>query len=418
MTYEELTQKELERQQNTIELIASENIVDERIMNIVGSVLTNKYAEGQPNKRYYGGCEWVDKIELKAKEDACKLFGAEHANVQPHSGSQANMSVYCALLEYGDTIMGLSINSGGHLSHGTKINFSGKYFNSITYDVNPETYLLDYHNIEKLALENKPKLIIAGGSAYPRNIDFAKFKEIAQKVGAYFMVDMAHIAGLVAVGLHENPVKYADVVTSTTHKTLRGPRGGLILCKKQFAEKIDKAVFPGIQGGPLMHVIAGKGICFEEAMKEEFAQYQNKVVENAKYFAQSLQQKGLKVLTNGTDNHLLLLDLRGTGMTGLELETKLDKLGITLNKNAIPFDTESKFITSGVRIGTPAITTRGFSKTEIENVSQIIAQVVFNKSMTQEEEKEIMYKVKEMCKKYPIYSQLKYNNYNKEFVKV
>lgn len=409
MTYEQLTQKELERQQNTLELIASENIADERILNIAGSVLTNKYAEGQPNKRYYGGCEWVDKIELKAKEDACNLFKAEYANVQPHSGSQANMAVYYALLELGDTIMGLSINSGGHLSHGTKINFSGKYFNGVAYDVNPETYLLDYDEIQKMAIEHKPKIIVAGGSAYPRKIDFKKFREIADKVGAYLMVDMAHIAGLVATELHENPVKYADVVTSTTHKTLRGPRGGLILCKKEFAEKIDKAVFPGIQGGPLMHIIAGKGICFEEAKKSEFVQYQKNVIENAKYFAQSLQQKGLNVLTGGTDNHLLLLDLRGTGMTGLELETKLDKVRITLNKNAIPFDNESKMVTSGVRIGTPAITTRGLNKADIEIISDIIANVVFNKEMTQQEEKDIIAKVREICNKYPIYSNVKYD---------
>ncbi len=285
MTYEELTNKELERQQETIELIASENIATERILKMTGSVLTNKYAEGQPYQRYYGGCEWVDEIEIKAKEDVCTLFHAEYANVQPHSGSQANMSAYCALLEPGDKIMGLSINSGGHLSHGTKINFSGKMYESISYDVDPETYLLDYDVIEKMALEFKPKIIVTGASAYPRIIDFKRFKEIADKVGAYLMVDMAHIAGLVAAGLHPNPVEYADIVTSTTHKTLRGPRGGLILCKKELAEKVDKAVFPGIQGGPLMHVIAAKGICFEEAKTEQFKKYQKNIIENCQYFA-------------------------------------------------------------------------------------------------------------------------------------
>ena len=408
MTYEELTNKELERQQETIELIASENIATERILKMTGSVLTNKYAEGQPYQRYYGGCEWVDEIEIKAKEDVCTLFHAEYANVQPHSGSQANMSAYCALLEPGDKIMGLSINSGGHLSHGTKINFSGKMYESISYDVDPETYLLDYDVIEKMALEFKPKIIVTGASAYPRIIDFKRFKEIADKVGAYLMVDMAHIAGLVAAGLHPNPVEYADIVTSTTHKTLRGPRGGLILCKKELAEKIDKAVFPGIQGGPLMHVIAAKGICFEEAKTEQFKLYQKNIIENCQYFADCLIKKGLKILTGGTDNHLLLLDLRGTGKTGLDLQNELDEIGITLNKNAIPFDTESKAVTSGVRIGTAAIAARGFSKEDIQIVADIIAEVVLIKDAIKDNKDKYKEVVHKICSSHPIYANIQY----------
>ena len=393
--------KELKRQQQNIELIASENIVSEAVLLAAGTILTNKYAEGYPSKRYYGGCVYVDEVEEIARERAKKLFGAEHANVQPHSGANANLAVFFALLNPGDTVLSLSLANGGHLSHGSPVNISGKYFNIVPYEVSNDSQVLDYENIRQLALSNKPKLILAGASAYPRTIDFKKFREIADEVGAYLMVDMAHIAGLVAAGLHPNPVPYADVVTTTTHKTLRGPRGGLILCKEQYAKQIDKAIFPGTQGGPLMHVIAAKAVAFGEALTDEFKLYQQKIVDNAQTLSKALINKGFKLVSGGTDNHLMLIDLIETGITGKELEKRLDEVHITLNKNAIPNDPQSPFITSGVRIGTPAVTSRGFDKEEMEKIAQFIYDVTFDFENSKERVKQ---EVIALCEKFPIYN--------------
>ena len=393
-------QKELNRQRNKIELIASENFVSNPVMEAMGSYMTNKYAEGYPHARYYGGCEYVDIVEDLARERVKKLFGAEHANVQPHSGAQANMAVYFAILELGDTVLGMNLSHGGHLTHGSKVNSSGKLYNFIPYGVNEKTGRIDYDELERLAIENKPKLILAGASAYPREIDFARIRKIADKTNSLFMVDMAHIAGLVAAGLHQNPVKYADIVTSTTHKTLRGPRGGLILCKEQFAKQIDKAIFPGIQGGPLMHVIAAKAVCFGEALKPEFKEYQKQIIKNAKVLSEELIKFGFNLVSGGTDNHLMLIDLRNKGITGKELETRLDDVGITVNKNAVPFDTERPTITSGIRIGTPAVTTRGFKEEEMRKIAQLINMTV-NDYETKKEE--IRKEVHNICTKYPLY---------------
>lgn len=398
-TYEAVM-KELNRQRNKIELIASENFVSNSVMEAMGSYLTNKYAEGYPAHRYYGGCEYVDIVEDLARERAKKLFNAEHANVQPHSGAQANMAVYFALIKPGDTVLGMDLSHGGHLTHGSKVNSSGKLYNFIPYGINEKTGTIDYEQVEKLALEHKPKLILAGASAYARTIDFKRFKEIADMVGAYFMVDMAHIAGLVAAGLHPNPTQYADVVTSTTHKTLRGPRGGLILCKEKYAEAIDKAIFPGSQGGPLMHVIAGKAVCFHEALKPEFKLYQEQIIKNSKALSEHLLKLGFNLVSGGTDNHLVLIDLRNKNITGKELETKLDSVGITVNKNSVPFDTEKPSITSGVRLGTPAVTTRGFKEDDMVEIAELINMVI-----TSYDEKfdEITHRVNAICKKYPLY---------------
>lgn len=349
-------QDELGRQRNKIELIASENFVSEAVMEAQGSVLTNKYAEGYPGRRYYGGCEYVDVAENLARDRAKKIFGAEHVNVQPHSGAQANMAVYFTILKPGDTVLGMNLSHGGHLTHGSPVNFSGELYNFVEYGVNEETHLIDYEDVRQKALENKPKLIVAGASAYPRAIDFKKFREIADEVGAYLMVDMAHIAGLVATGLHENPVPYADFVTTTTHKTLRGPRGGMILCKEEFGKKIDKSIFPGIQGGPLMHVIAAKAVAFGEALSDDFKTYSQQIVDNAKRLADSLTKEGITLVSGGTDNHLILIDVSKLGITGKIAEKALDDIGITVNKNTIPFDQESPFVTSGIRIGTAAVT--------------------------------------------------------------
>lgn len=393
-------ERELNRQQHNIELIASENIVSKGVLLAAGTVLTNKYAEGYPAKRYYGGCQYVDEVEEIARERAKQLFGAEYANVQPHSGANANLSVFFALLNPGDTVLSLSLANGGHLSHGSPVNISGKYFNIVPYGVSAETQVLDYDEIRRLALECKPKLILAGASAYPRVIDFKKFREIADEVGAYLMVDMAHIAGLVATGLHPSPIPYADVVTTTTHKTLRGPRGGLILCKEKYGKIIDKAVFPGTQGGPLMHIIAAKAVALGEALKPEFKEYQKHIVENASVLAKELVAKGIKLVSGGTDNHLMLLDLRGTGITGKELEKRLDEVHITANKNAIPNDPESPFITSGLRVGTPAVTSRGFGVNEMKLIASYIHDVIFDFENSKER---ITKEVIALCDKFPIY---------------
>ena len=393
---------ELSRQQNKIELIASENFVSEAVMEAMGTPLTNKYAEGYPGKRYYGGCECVDVAENLAIDRAKELFGAEYANVQPHSGAQANMAVFFGLLTPGDTVLSMSLAHGGHLSHGSPVNMSGKYFNIVPYGVTEDTNLIDYDEVERLALECKPKLILAGASAYPRTIDFERFSQIAKKVGAYLMVDMAHIAGLVAAGLHPNPIPYADVVTTTTHKTLRGPRGGLILCKDaEFGKQFNKAVFPGIQGGPLMHVIASKAICFKEALSDDFKEYQTQIVKNAKALAESLKEAGFKLVSNGTDNHLMLIDLTDSGVTGKEAEHMLDEVGITVNKNAIPFDKQSPFITSGIRIGTPATTTRGFKEDDMKEIAKLIKLTISDFDNSQDE---IRQRVSALCKKYPLYN--------------
>ena len=392
--------RELKRQQHNIELIASENIVSEAVLLAAGTILTNKYAEGYPSKRYYGGCVYVDEVEEIARERAKKLFGAEHANVQPHSGANANLAVFFALLNPGDTVLSMSLAHGGHLSHGSPVNISGKYFNIVPYFVDDETQTINYETVRALALEHKPKLILAGASAYPRKIDFQRFREIADEVGAYFMVDMAHIAGLVAAGVHESPVPYADVVTTTTHKTLRGPRGGLILCREQYAKQIDKAVFPGTQGGPLMHIIAAKAVAFGEALTEEFKAYQQKIADNAQVLAAALTKRGINLVSGGTDNHLMLLDLRGTGLTGKELEHRLDEVHITANKNAVPNDPESPFVTSGVRIGTPAVTSRGFGAEEMEKIAGFIADVAFDYENSRER---VTREVVELCEKFPIY---------------
>lgn len=364
--------EEKERQNINIELIASENFVSETVLEAMGSHLTNKYAEGYPGKRYYGGCEYVDKVENLARERAKKIFGADHANVQPHSGSNANFGVYFSVLKPGDKILGMDLSQGGHLTHGSPVNMSGSYFNVVFYGVNKETETIDYDEVREIARREQPKLIVAGASAYSRFIDFKAFREIADEVGAYFMVDMAHIAGLVAAGLHPNPVEYADFVTTTTHKTLRGPRGGMILCKNEFAQKIDKAIFPGIQGGPLMHVIAAKAVCFKEVMEDGFKAYQQQVLNNAKTLSQELSNKGFRIVSGGTDNHLMLVDLRNKNLTGKEAEKMLDEIHITTNKNTIPFDPQSPFVTSGLRIGTPAVTTRGMKEAEMVELASII----------------------------------------------
>lgn len=396
---------ELNRQRNKLEMIASENFVSEAVMEAQGSVLTNKYAEGYSGKRYYGGCEYVDMVETLAIERAKKLFGAEHVNVQPHSGSQANFGVYFALLKPGDTIMGMNLSHGGHLTHGSPVNVSGTYFNVIPYGVNAETQEIDYDEMHKIAVENKPKLIIGGGSAYSRIIDFKKMADIAHEVGAIFMVDMAHFAGLVAAGLHPNPVEYADVVTTTTHKTLRGPRGGMILCKEQYAKAIDKAIFPGIQGGPLMHVIAAKAVAFGEALKPEFKEYAKQVVTNAKVLAAALQKEGFKIVSGGTDTHVMLVDVRSCGLTGKVAEFLLDEVGITCNKNTIPFDPESPFVTSGIRFGTPALTTRGLKEADMEEIASIISLVLKN-SEDKAKHEEAAKRVAALCEKYPMYPNL------------
>ena len=368
--YEQI-KKEEERQKHNIELIASENFVSEAVLEAVGSILTNKYAEGYPNARYYGGCEHIDQIEELARSRAKELFGAEYANVQPHSGSQANMAVYMTVLQPGDTVLGMDLSNGGHLTHGSKVNFSGKLYNFIAYGVKEDGYI-DYEDVEKKAIEYKPKLILAGASAYPRKIDFKKFREIADKIGAYFMVDMAHIAGLVCAGEHESPVPYADFVTSTTHKTLRGPRSGLILCKEQYGKAIDKTIFPGIQGGPLEHVIAGKAVCFKEAMQPEFKQYAHQVVLNARKLSEELKKRDFNLVSGGTDNHLMLIDLRNKGLTGKEATLLLDEVNITVNKNAVPNDPEKPTVTSGIRIGTPAVTTRGLKEEDMVKLAEAI----------------------------------------------
>lgn len=394
--------QELARQRDKLEMIASENFVSQAVMEAQGSVLTNKYAEGYPGKRYYGGCENVDVIETLAIERAKRLFGAEHANVQPHSGSQANFGVYFALLQPGDTIVGMNLSHGGHLTHGSPVNVSGTYFNVVPYGVDAETQQIDYDEFRKIVLEAKPKLIIAGGSAYSRQIDFKKMADVAHEVDAIFMVDMAHFAGLVAAGLHPNPVEYADIVTTTTHKTLRGPRGGMILCKEKYAKAIDKAIFPGIQGGPLMHVIAAKAVALGEALQPEFKVYAQQVIDNAKALAAALQEKGLTIVSGGTDTHVMLVDVRNTGLTGKEAEHLLDEVGITCNKNTIPFDPASPFVTSGIRLGTPALTTRGLQVKDMEEIADIIAIVLKNpedKAVHEEASK----RVAALCEEYPLY---------------
>ena len=391
---------ELERQQHNIELIASENIVSKAVLLAAGGVLTNKYAEGYPGKRYYGGCEYVDVVENIARERAKKLFGAEHANVQPHCGASANLAVFFALLNPGDTVMGMNLQQGGHLSHGSPVNISGKYFNVVPYGVNDETEMIDYDEMRRIALECKPKMIIAGASAYSRIIDFKCCREIADEVGAYLMVDMAHIAGLVAAGLHPSPVPFADVVTTTTHKTLRGPRGGMILCREEFAKQIDKAVFPGTQGGPLMHKIAAKAVALGEAMTPEFKEYQTQIVKNAKTLCGALINEGLDIVSGGTDNHLMLLKLIKNGITGKELEKRLDEVHITANKNTVPNDPQSPFITSGVRLGTPAVTTRGFKEPEMLKIAKWISDAVNDFDNSKER---IAAEVSELCSHFPIY---------------
>ena len=400
---QEAINKELSRQREKLEMIASENIVSTAVMQAQGSILTNKYAEGYPGKRYYGGCEYVDIVEQLAIDRAKKLFGAEYANVQPHSGAQANTAVYFALLQPGDTILGMNLTDGGHLTHGSPVNISGKYFKIIPYGVDKETERIDYDELERLAKEHQPKLIVGGASAYSRVIDFERMAQIAKSVGAYFMVDMAHIAGLVAAGLHPSPVPYADVVTTTTHKTLRGPRGGLILCRDaEFGKQFNKAIFPGIQGGPLMHVIAAKAVAFKEALSDEFKVYQQQVLDNTKALADELVKKGFRIVSGGTDNHLMLVDLRSKNITGKEAQFLLDEIGITANRNTIPFEPLSPFVTSGIRLGTPALTTRGLKEDDIREVADIIADVIENRedSAVIEAAKA---KVQAICKKFPLY---------------
>ncbi|MBE5741992.1 MAG: serine hydroxymethyltransferase [Clostridiales bacterium] len=391
---------ELKRQRDNIELIASENIVSKGVLLAAGTVLTNKYAEGFPAHRYYGGCEYVDVVENIARDRAKKLFGAEHANVQPHSGASANLAVCFALLNPGDTIMGLSLAHGGHLTHGSPVNISGKYFNIVPYSVDSESETLNYDEMRRVAIENKPKLIIAGASAYSRAIDFAKIREIADEVGAYYMVDMAHIAGLVAAGLHESPVPYADVVTTTTHKTLRGPRGGMILCKEKFAKQIDKAVFPGTQGGPLMHIIAAKAVALGEALTDQFKEYQRQILKNAQALCTAMKEEGFRIVSNGTDNHLLLVDLRNFGVTGKDFEKRLDEVHITANKNTIPNDPESPFVTSGIRLGTPAVTTRGFKEEEMKIIAKWLKLIAVDFEANKET---VRKEVAALCAKFPIY---------------
>ena len=410
MFYEKLNQydpevysaiaREEKREQQNIELIASENVVSEAVLLAAGSLLTNKYAEGYPGKRYYGGCAYVDEVEELARTRACRLFGAEHANVQPHSGANANLAVFFALLQPGDTVLSMNLAHGGHLSHGSPVNISGKYFNIVSYGVSEETQTIDYDEVERLALESRPKLILAGASAYPRVIDFARFRQIADRVGAYLMVDMAHIAGLVAAGLHPSPVPYADVVTTTTHKTLRRLRGGMILCREELAKAIDKAIFPGTQGEPLMHIIAAKAVAFGEALQPTFRVYQEKILENAQALATGLLNRGYRLVSGGTDNHLMLLDLRDRDITGKELEARLDAVHITANKNAVPGDTRSPFITSGVRLGTPAVTSRGFGTAEMDRIAAWIDDTVRDFEGTRAR---ITEEVIALCEQYPIY---------------
>ncbi len=396
----DLIEKELERQRNGIELIASENVVSEAVMEAMGSYLTNKYAEGYPGKRYYGGCHVVDEIEQIAIDRAKELFGAEHANVQPHSGSQANMAVYFTVLEPGDTVLGMDLSNGGHLTHGSPVNFSGKLFHFVSYGVDKETEMIDYDNVRKIALENKPKLIVAGASAYSRIIDFAKFREIADEVGAYLMVDMAHIAGLVAAGIHPSPVPYCDFVTTTTHKTLRGPRGGLILCKEKFAKDLNKNIFPGIQGGPLEHIIAAKAVCFKEALDPKFKEYAKNVVENCKELSEQLIKRDFKIVSGGTDNHVFLIDLNNKDITGKEAEQLLDSIGITANKNTVPNETRSPFVTSGIRVGTAAITTRGFVKEDMAEIAAIMDEAIRNR---EGDLSGLKSRVEALCAKHPLY---------------
>ena len=394
---------ELGRQRDHIELIASENIVSPAVMAAMGSHLTNKYAEGYPGKRYYGGCQYVDIVENLARDRACELFGAEHANVQPHSGAQANIAVYFGLLKPGDTILGMNLSHGGHLTHGSPVNLSGKYFNILPYGVSEQDERIDYDEVRRLALEHKPQMLLAGASAYPRTIDFARLGEIAKEAGCLFMVDMAHIAGLVAAGLHPNPVPYADIVTTTTHKTLRGPRGGLILCKKEYAKKIDSAVFPGTQGGPLMHVIAAKAVCLKEAMTDEFKAYQQQIVKNAAAMAEELTAQGLRLVSGGTDNHLMLVDLSALDVTGKDLEKRLDAAHITVNKNTIPFETKSPFVTSGIRIGTPAATSRGMKEPEMVQIAKWIAKLAKEGDSAVEE---VKLGVLDLCARFPLYPEV------------
>lgn len=396
---------ELGRQRTKIELIASENFVSEAVMEAMGTVLTNKYAEGYPGKRYYGGCECVDIVEDLARDRAKQLFGAEHANVQPHSGAQANMAVYFAFLKPGDTVLGMNLSHGGHLTHGSPVNFSGTLYNFVEYGVSEDKQVLDYEDIRQKAEEHKPKMIVAGASAYPRQIDFAKLSEIAKSVGAYLMVDMAHIAGLVATGHHPNPVPHADFVTTTTHKTLRGPRGGMILCREEYAKAIDKAVFPGIQGGPLMHVIAAKAVAFGEALKPEFKEYAANIVSNAKQLAESLTEEGFTLISGGTDNHLILIDVRNMNLTGKEAEHILDEVGITCNKNTIPYDPASPFVTSGIRIGTAAVTSRGFDKEAMKEIAAIMA-VALKNPQDEAKQAEASERVAALCAKFPMYPNL------------
>ncbi|HFE5129478.1 TPA: serine hydroxymethyltransferase [Staphylococcus aureus] len=399
----EAIEREFQRQNSNIELIASENFVSEAVMEAQGSVLTNKYAEGYPGRRYYGGCEFVDVTESIAIDRAKALFGAEHVNVQPHSGSQANMAVYLVALEMGDTVLGMNLSHGGHLTHGAPVNFSGKFYNFVEYGVDKDTERINYDEVRKLALEHKPKLIVAGASAYSRTIDFKKFKEIADEVNAKLMVDMAHIAGLVAAGLHPNPVEYADFVTTTTHKTLRGPRGGMILCKEEYKKDIDKTIFPGIQGGPLEHVIAAKAVAFGEALENNFKTYQQQVVKNAKVLAEALINEGFRIVSGGTDNHLVAVDVKGSiGLTGKEAEETLDSVGITCNKNTIPFDHEKPFVTSGIRLGTPAATTRGFDEKAFEEVAKIISLALKN-SKDEEKLQQAKERVAKLTAEYPLY---------------
>ncbi|MEM4414034.1 MAG: serine hydroxymethyltransferase [Candidatus Caldarchaeum sp.] len=397
-------QKELERQRFSIELIASENFCSRAVLEAQGSVLTNKYAEGYPGKRYYGGCQWMDVVEDLARERLKKLFNAEHANVQPHSGTQANMAVYFAVLQPGDTILSMSLAHGGHLSHGHPVSVSGKLYRAVYYGVARETEQIDYDEVRRLALEHKPKLIVCGASAYPRILDFKKFREIADEVGAYLMADIAHIAGLIAGGVHPSPLPWADFVTTTTHKTLRGPRGGAILCRKEFSEIIDKSVFPGSQGGPLMHVIAAKAVAFGEALRPEFREYQRRIVENARALAQALAAEGFRIVSGGTDTHLLLVDVRTHGLTGAEAERLLEDVGVTVNKNAIPFDPQKPTVTSGIRLGTPAVTTRGMGPAEMREIAEIIAQVLRERTETARGVARV--RVRQLCERFPLYEEL------------
>ena len=396
----EAMKQELDRQRNNIELIASENFVSPAVMAAAGSHLTNKYAEGLPGKRYYGGCQYVDVVEDLARERVKQLFGCDHANVQPHSGANANTCVYFAMLQPGDTILGMNLSHGGHLTHGSPVNISGKYFKIVPYGVSKESETIDYDELERLAAENQPKMIVAGASAYPRIIDFPRLREIADKVGAYLMVDIAHIAGLVAAGLHPSPVPYADFVTTTTHKTLRGPRGGVIMCKVQYAKAIDKAVFPGMQGGPLMHVIAAKAVAFKEALSPEFKEYQRQVVKNAAAMADEFTKCGVRLVSGGTDNHLMLVDLRDKNMTGKELEKMLDEVNITVNKNTIPFEETSPFVTSGIRLGTPSITSRGFTEEDARTIARLITKIIDEREAAFET---VRAEVKKLCDKHPLY---------------